>query len=68
MKITKIEKGCILGFLVGLYFLGMSWFFKYKFDLKFCFNSICIRWISLLPFLFAILGVLFAFLIKIHKD
>ncbi len=56
------EKGAILGLLVGGYILLMSYLFKIGFDSTFCLEisepAICIRYISLMPLIFGIIGIL----------
>ncbi len=56
------EKLTVLGFLLGLILLALSYFFKYRFDWKFCIPitnlEICIRYVSLLPFTLALLGLI----------
>jgi hypothetical protein len=68
-ELRNSEIGIILGALLGLLLLGLSYVFDYKYHLKTCLNFIiqpelCIRNISTIPFILAITGGITGWLIS----
>jgi len=62
---NSAEKGTVLGFLIGANLVVLSYMFNYQFNLKFClgfvgYSKVCIRYVALLPFVFAIVGLFIA--------
>lgn len=66
-RLSYAEIGILAGFLLGLILLGTAWFFSKTADAKFCIfeteeSGVCVRFISLYPFVLALLGLLIGFI------
>ncbi len=67
------EIGIVIGLFLGLALLGIAWYFSNTADANFCLftigeKDVCVRYISLYPFVLALLGLLIGFIIDKIKD
>ncbi len=75
-NLDKGEKGTVIGFLLGLYLLFMSYVLDFNFNTKFCLDffekffshSLCIRYVSLLPLIIAIIGMASGYILKAFEN
>lgn len=71
--LTYSEIGIVAGLFLGLALLGIAWYFSSTADARLCLftlgeKNVCVRYISLYPFVLAILGLVIGFIIDKIQD
>lgn len=71
--LSYAEIGIVVGLFLGLALLGIAWYFSNTADANFCLlkigeENVCVRYISLYPFVLALLGLLIGLIIDKIED
>lgn len=71
--LSYAEIGIVVGLFLGLALLGIAWYFSKTADANFCpfkigGRDVCVRYISLYPFVLAVLGLLIGYIIDKIKE
>lgn len=67
------EIGIVIGLFLGVVLMVIAWYFSETADANFCLftmgeKDVCIRFISLYPFVLAILGLIIGFVADKNKE